>query len=90
MPSRMCGRAAIGTSMQNNRSGNHSDSRYKGGRPTTKATIQSGDGLMISQVYAGGTADLGRGKAEIEKIGNSRLIKIVQADGSEIRILVVK
>jgi hypothetical protein len=60
------------------------------GRPATKATINDGDGLMISQVYAGGTADLGRGKAEIEKIGNSRLVKIVQADGSEIRILVVK
>lgn len=60
------------------------------GRPVTKATIQDGDGLMISQVYAGGTADLGRGKAKITKIGNSRLIKLVQADGSEIRILVVK
>lgn len=76
--------------MGSKRSGNHTASRYKGGRPITKATIQDGDGLMISQVYAGGTADLGRGRAEVEKIGNSRLIKIVQADGSEIRILVVK
>lgn len=71
-------------------SGNRTGGRYKGGRPATKATINDGDGLMISQVYAGGTADLGSGKAEIAKIGNSRLIKIVQADGSEIRILVVK
>lgn len=62
----------------------------KAGRPVTKATIQDGDGLMISQVYAGGTADLGRGRAEITKIGTSRMIKIVQADGSEIRILLVK
>jgi hypothetical protein len=60
------------------------------GRPATKATINDGDGLMISHVYAGGTADIGRGKAEITKIGNSRLITIAQADGSEIRILVVK
>lgn len=60
------------------------------GRPVTKATIQDGDGLMISQVYAGGTADLGRGRAMITKIGHDRLIAITQADGSEIRILVVK
>ena len=60
------------------------------GRPVTRATINDGDGLMLSQVYAGGTADLGRGKARIEKIGNSRLIKIDQADGSEIRILLVR
>jgi hypothetical protein len=56
----------------------------------TKATITDGDGLMLSHVSALGTADLGGGRATIEKIGNSRLIKIAQADGSEIRILVVK
>lgn len=60
------------------------------GRPVVKATINTGDGLMISQVYADGTADIGRGTAEIEKLGNSRLIKIPQTDGSEIRILLVK
>jgi hypothetical protein len=60
------------------------------GRPVTKATIRDGDGLMINHVCTDGTADLGRGRATVEKIGHDRLIKIVQADGSEIRILVVK
>ena len=63
--------------------------RKSGGAPVVKATIRDGDGLMISQVYAGGTADLGRGRATIEKIGHDRIVKLVQADGSEIRILVI-
>lgn len=55
----------------------------------TKAVIKAGAGLMLTQVYADGTADLGRGRATIETVGRSRLIKIPQADGSEIRILVL-
>lgn len=58
-------------------------------RPIEKATIKKGAGLFITQVYPDGTADLGRGKATIERLGNDRLIKIAQDDGSEIRILVV-
>ena len=59
------------------------------GRPVTKATIQQGAGLMLTHVYPNGTADLGSGRAVIEPIGRSRLVKIPQADGSEIRILIV-
>lgn len=59
------------------------------GRKPTKAVIKSGAGLMLSHVYPDGTADLGSGTAVIETIGRSRLIKIAQSDGSEIRILVV-
>lgn len=59
------------------------------GRPATKAVIKEGAGLMLSHVYPDGTADLGHGRATIEAVGRSRLIKIPQADGSEIRILVV-
>ena len=59
------------------------------GRPATKATIREGTGLMLSHVYPDGTADLGRGVASIEAVGRSRLIKIPQKDGSEIRILVL-
>lgn len=59
------------------------------GRPATKATIKNGSGLMLTHVYPNGTADLGRGIATIEAKGRSRLIKIPQEDGSEIRILVV-
>lgn len=61
------------------------------GRPVTKATIENGDGLMLSQVYTDGFADLGRGRAIVEKVaGHGRLIKIAQDDGSEIRILVIR
>lgn len=59
------------------------------GRPATKATIKNGVGLMLTHVYSDGAADIGRGVATIEAIGRSRLIKIPQDDGSEIRILVV-
>ncbi len=59
------------------------------GRPIAKATIRAGAGVFINQVYPDGTADLGRGRAEITSIGRDRLIKIKQADGSEIRILIV-
>jgi hypothetical protein len=60
------------------------------GRKPTKAVIHAGDSLMISQVCPDGMADLGRGQASVTRIGNSRLITIPQADGSEIRILLVK
>jgi hypothetical protein len=60
------------------------------GRNPTKAIIRAGDNLMISQVYPGGMADLGRGRASVTRIGNSRLITVLQADGSEIRIVLVK
>lgn len=63
--------------------------RDRAGRRPSKATIHNGAGIMLTQVYANGTADLGRGVATIEAVGRSRLIKISQADGSEIRILVV-
>lgn len=59
------------------------------GRRPSKATIHNGTGLMLTQVYPNGTADLGHGIATIEAVGRSRLIKIPQNDGSEIRILVV-
>jgi hypothetical protein len=54
------------------------------------AIIRAGDSLMISQVYPDGMADLGRGQVSVTKIGNSRLITVPQADGSEIRIVLVK
>lgn len=60
------------------------------GRPITKAVIHKGDGLMLTHVYPEGTADLGHGTVTIESVGHSRLIKILQADGSEIRIMLVK
>jgi hypothetical protein len=60
------------------------------GRPATKAVIENGSGLMLTHVYPEGTADLGKGIASIESVGRSRLIKIPQSDGSEIRILLVK
>ena len=77
--------------MGNMNSGNRTGrSRAPGaGRPVTQATIKDGAGLMLTHVFPEGTADLGHGRATIERIGNSRLIKIPQADGSEIRILVV-
>jgi len=59
------------------------------GRPVAKATIKAGAGIFVTQVYPDGTADLGRGRAEITSIGRDRLIKLLQADGSEIRILIV-
>jgi hypothetical protein len=60
------------------------------GRPTTRALIRNGDALMLTQVYPDGTANLGSGIVTIEGIGHSRLIKVAQKDGSEIRILLVK
>lgn len=77
--------------MGNKNSGNRSGKpRAPGaGRPVKKAIIQEGDGLMLSHVLPDGVADLGRGRATIEKIGRSRLIRVQQNDGSEIRILVV-
>lgn len=59
------------------------------GRRPSKATIHTGSALMLTQVYPEGTADLGSGLATVEGIGRSRLIKIPQEDGSEIRILVI-
>lgn len=63
------------------------------GRPPQSATIKVGAPLMISQVWRGpnGTdyADLGKGHAQIERIGSSRVIIIPQEDGSEIRVLIV-
>lgn len=77
--------------MGNKNSGNRTGKpRAPGaGRPVAKATIKQGAGLFVTQVYPDGTADLGRGRATIERLGNDRLIKIPQTDGSEIRILVV-
>lgn len=60
------------------------------GRPVVKATIQNGDGLMMTLVTPEGTADLGHGIAEIDKLGRSRIIKVKLVNGDEIRILVVK
>lgn len=60
------------------------------GRNVSKAVIHTGDNLMISHVYPDGMADLGRGQAKVTRIGNSRLITVPQADGSEIRILLVR
>lgn len=61
------------------------------GRPPSKATVVAGNGVFITQVYADGTAPLGQGIALIRKIGdgNGRVIVLPQADGSEIRILIV-
>lgn len=62
-----------------------------GGRRITSATIRTGDGLLLSQVYPdGGYADLGRGAVTVTGRGNSRIITIPQPDGSEIRILLPK
>ena len=73
------------------RTGNPGQPRHWAGpgRKPTKAVIKEGSGLMLSQVYPDGTADLGSGIAVIEAVGRSRLIKIPQPDGSEIRIMVV-
>lgn len=76
--------------MGSKRSGNRSGlTRAPGaGRPPKSATIREGAPLMISQVYPDGMADLGRGKAEIRRQGQSRIVAIPQDDGSEIRILI--
>lgn len=77
----------MGNKNSGNRTGNP---RAPGaGRPIAKATIKAGAGVFINQVYPEGTADLGRGRAEITSIGRDRLIKLPQEDGSEIRILIV-
>lgn len=66
----------------------------KGGRPRREQvelksiTIRQDTPLMISQVYPDGTADLGRGKAQVKRTPAGRMIVIPQSDGSEIRILV--
>lgn len=60
------------------------------GRPVSRAIINDGDGLLLSHVYADGTADLGHGRATVEKRGHSRLVRIILLDGSEIRILLAK
>lgn len=59
------------------------------GRPPKSYTIKNGAPLMISKVYSDGYADLGRGAAEIRKVGTVRVIAIPQDDGSEIRIVIV-
>lgn len=59
------------------------------GRPPKSYTIKAGSPLMISQVYPDGYADLGRGQAEIRKVGTMRVIAVPQDDGSEIRIVIV-
>lgn len=61
--------------------------RAGAGRPAVKATIRTGDGLMLTQVYPDGVVDLGRGAVIVEGRGHSRVIRIPQPDGSEIRIL---
>lgn len=58
------------------------------GRPAVKAEIREGDGVMLTHVTPNGVADLGHGRATVEAHGRSRLIKIPQPDGSEIRILI--
>ncbi len=77
--------------MGNKNSGNRTGkARAPGaGRPVAKAVIKQGDGLFINHVFPNGTADLGRGRVTIERLGNDRLIKVPQPDGSEIRILIV-
>lgn len=78
--------------MKNNRGSNRTAGAPAlpgAGRPAIKATIREGDGLMLSHVAVDGTADLGRGRATIEKIGNARIVKVALGDGSEIRILVI-
>jgi hypothetical protein len=63
--------------------------RAGAGRPLASITIRQDTSLMISQVYPYGTADLGRGKAQVRRAkGGGRMIVIEQTDGSEIRILV--
>lgn len=60
-----------------------------GGRPPTRAVINTGDGVLVSQVYPdGGYVDLGRGKVAIEGRGRSRIVLIPQDDGSVIRIVI--
>lgn len=59
-----------------------------GGRPATSVTLRTGDGVMMAHVYPDGAEDLGRGTVTIESVGRSRIVRIAQADGSEIRILI--
>ena len=68
--------------------GNHTPARYKGGRPVVKTTIKNGDGVILTRIVAGATAELGRGTVSVEKLGTGRLVRVAQADGSEIRILI--
>lgn len=63
--------------------------RIGSGTPPRKATTYAGGHVVVTHAYAGGVAHLGSGVAEIEKSGADRLIKVVQADGSEIRILIL-
>ena len=68
----------------------HSGGARKGaGRKVGRAMIRAGQGVSITHVYPDGTANLGRGRAVIEGIGNDRIVKLPQDDGSEIRILIV-
>lgn len=60
------------------------------GRKPTQATIKTGDGIFLTHILPDGVADLGRGTAIIEGRGRSRVIRLIQDDGSEIRIIVVK
>lgn len=61
----------------------------RGGRPATRAVVANGSAVMVSHVTADGTANLGRGYAQVTKIGAGRLITIPQDDGSEIRIVLM-
>lgn len=79
----------MGSKTSGNRSGRP---RAPGaGRRATTAIVHAGDGVLISQVYPDESyADLGRGRAEVKRIGNGRLITLPQEDGSEIRILIAR
>lgn len=58
------------------------------GRPLASITIRQDTPVMISQVYPDGIAPLGKGAAQVKRIGGNRVIVVPQEDGSEIRILV--
>lgn len=62
------------------------------GRQPTKATLEQGTIVMLSQVWPNGEhADLGRGLVgQVKRINDSsdRVVTIPQEDGSEIRIVI--
>lgn len=74
--------------MGSNRSGNHSASRYKGGRPITKATIQEGNPIRVALKSTDGYEHIGTGATSIERSGTDRIVKVALEDGSTIIITV--
>lgn len=56
--------------------------------PLKSVSIPAGAYVLISHVSPEGYSDFGRGKAQIRKIGTSRVITIQVPDG-EIRIVVL-